>query len=171
MLRGTLLLLLCLGPLGCGYRLLDAPGPADADAAKVEIRFFDNRSDQVGVERLFAAALAEEFSRRGTFEPVLGVGTGPALILQGQVLEVRVTPVAYSSVGLALEERVEVVLDVEMVRRPGLEEVWKNEHLELKTRFLASSDNEVYQNQKEEALRRLASGAAGRIHDELLQSF
>ena len=166
--------LLCLCLAGCGYRLLerpDAPAFAGADFEQVEIRMFENRSDQAGIEGLFAVALAEEFARRGDFEPVAAASGKQALILRGQILEVDVRPVAYSSVGLALEERVVVVLDVEMVRGAGFESVWRNESLELRVRFLASSDNEVYENQKQEALRRIAWGAAGRIHDEFLQSF
>ena len=175
MLRRTFLLtLLCLALAGCGYRLLERPAAgtsAGPGSEQVEIRMFENRSDQAGVEGLFAVALAEEFARRGNFEPVVRAGGEQALILRGRILEVRVNPVAYSSVGLALEARIVVVLDVEMVRGPGFESVWRNGSIELNARFLASSDNEVYENQKQEALRRIAWGAAGRIHDEFLQSF
>ena len=65
----------------------------------------------------------------------------------------------------------QVTLDVAVARGATGNEVWRHEGLHLTERFLASLDPNVYESNKEQALRRLTAEIAGRIHDELFQKF
>jgi hypothetical protein len=154
--------------LACGYRPAGGPGARLAEPARIEVRFFENQSNEVGFERMLAEALVEEFARRGEFSAVYDGSGVTELALRGRVEAVRVAPAAFSSVGLALENRVAVTLRVTLLRAG--EKLWEHRGLEVEERFLSSSDAQVRATNREQALRRLTSELAGRIHDEISQS-
>ena len=167
MSRARPILAASLALLSCGYQLLAAPPGYEAG---IELRMLENRSDEPGFERLLQDALQEEFARRGEIEPRYRAPGGPAaLVLGGVVRDVKVTHAGVSSVGLALEDRVEVVLDISIARGDG-DVVWQREDWSRVERFTSSSDPQVYLTNKIQALRRITSEVAGRVHDELLQS-
>ena len=158
--------------LGCGYRLVGGDGLPAGEPRAIAISIFENRSAEPGFERMIADALSEEFARRGQLRPVWEQQSAPeGFALHGVVREVRVEPSAFSSVGLALENRIEVELEISLVRGPGRELVWRHSPLVLREVFLSSADAQVRHSNREQALRRLASDTAGRIHDELQQTF
>ena len=80
-------------------------------------------------------------------------------------------PAAFSSGALTIEDRLLVTLDVSVQNASTGREVWRHTRLEVRERFQSSPDVQVYQSNKEPALRRLTSEIAGRIHDELFQKF
>lgn len=165
-------LLLFLALLGCGYRPVDPGRVFGPDVRRVGIELFENKSSEPGFERMLGDAFVEEFTRRGVLEPVYGGDARVAdLVLKGVVRELEVTPSAFSSVSLTLEDRLDVTLDVLVVRAATQEEVWRHTGLRLRENFLTSPDAQVYESNKEQALRRLSSKFAGRIHDELFQKF
>ena len=170
--RLALALALSALALGCGYRLAVGGGPAAGEPRSIAVPLFENRSAEPGFERMLADALSEEFARRGELRPVWDERSAPdGWALRGVVRAVRVVPTAFSSVGLALESRVEVELEVSLVRGPDRELVWQHNPLVLEEVFLSSADAQVGHTNREQALRRLASETAGRIHDELSQTF
>jgi hypothetical protein len=167
-----LTLLLAVSACGCGFRPVDASRVFGPGVRRIEIRAFDNESPEPGVERMLADSLVEEFARRGVLTPLYGsTDVKGDLVLQGVLSRVKEIPSAFSSVSLVLEDRLEIELDVSIVRRSTQEEVWKRRGWTLSERFLSSPDPQVYQSNKEQALRRLSSVIAGRIHDELFQQF
>jgi hypothetical protein len=152
---------LCL--LGCGYRALVGP-----PQGRIEIRTFENESAQPGFEQLLVDAFTEEFARRGRLEPVFVAGSTPAEFrIDGVVRDITVEPTSFSSVGLELEGRVTVYLEIRMRRASEL--LW-TERLVVYEQFLSSADAQIRESNKEQALQRLATGVAGRIHDELDRS-
>jgi hypothetical protein len=155
----------------CGYRVpapLQGPG---GEPLRVEVRMFENRSAEPGFEELLAAALAEELMRRGYLEPHYGGAAGPeVLVIDGTIRSAEIRPTSFSSVGLALEYLILVELEVEVLRGGGAERVWRQPRLRERERYLASSDAGVERSNREQALRRIASEVAGRIHDELAQT-
>jgi hypothetical protein len=121
---------------------------------------------------MLGEALAEEFARRGDLRPVWAGGDRAAdLSLRGVVRQVNVRPSAFSSVALELEDRVDVVLDVQLFSGPERALVWRHAELSAGESFLSSADAQVRASNREQALRRLASELAARIHDELTQTF
>ncbi len=154
---------------GCGYRPLGIPPELEGE---IEIRMMQNQSNVPGVEKMMSDAIAEEFLRRGQLEPTFGGSPGdPNLVFRGVVREVTIRHTAFSSVALALEDQVELVVDVSVARRATGEVLWKREQWSELERFTTSADAQVYDSNRRQALRRLASLFAGRIYDEFLQSF
>ena len=74
------------------------------------------------------------------------------------------------SVGLSLENEVELTLDVRVDRAPGGEPVWTANKLVEVERFSASADANVHAAAKQRALLRLSAEVASRIRDELFQT-
>jgi hypothetical protein len=163
-------LLLSLICCGCGYRHWDESRVFGDEVRHIEIRMFENRSSEPGLERMLADALQEEFARRGALRPTWKSGSGE-LVLQGMIRDVQVNAVALSSVGMTLEEQISVRLDVSVLRSSDTEPVYGRRGLQVSERFTPSSDPQVYQTSKEEALRRITAEVAARIHDELFQTF
>jgi hypothetical protein len=135
--------------------------------SEIELRMLENRSDEPGVERLIQAAMHEEFLRRGALEPHYSKADG--LVMRGVVREVILRHTGYSSVGLALEDEIAWVVDLNVAKNG--EVVWQRNDWQQSERFTTSADPGVYRTNKTQALRRMSSELAGRVHDELLQSF
>ena len=165
-LRLAVLLLPLVG-IACGYRPLIAN---ESLGSAIEIRLLDNLSTEPGVEKLVAEALVEEFLRRGSLVPNYAPGSGD-LVLDGRIRRVSAARVAYSSVALALEDQIELVLDVSVLRANTGEVLWARTGWSRAESFTTSADPNVYESNKLQALRRISAGVANRIHDELLQSF
>ena len=168
--RATQTALLTLALLlvsSCGYRPLIAN--AELGSA-IEIRLLENISTEPGVEKLVAEALVEEFLRRGALKPRYQSG-GADLVLEGRIRRVSAGHVAFSSVALALEDEIELVLDVTVLRPSTGEVLWARSGWSRAETFTTSGDPNVYESNKLQALRRISAGVANRIHDELLQSF
>jgi hypothetical protein len=155
----------------CGYRALDGRGAFGPDVKTIELRAFENASREPGLEQLIGDALVEEFGRRAWLEPELaGSHPSPDLVLRGIVRSATVRSTSYSSGALALEERIEVSFDVD-VRRGSGELVYQHPDFRVTEVFLSSADPNVYASNKEQALRRLSSAVAERVHDELFERF
>ena len=154
----------------CGYRFVDEREVFGPEVATIEVRAFGNRSAEPGYERMLADSIGEEFSRRGVLRPLWSEGAGD-LVMDGRIGEVGVFGTAFSSAGIAVEQRVEVLLDAHVRERAGGEEVWRVRRARFSERFLSSPDPQVYESNKEQALRRLSARIAERIHDGLFRGF
>jgi hypothetical protein len=102
---------------------------------------------------------------------VQGQVASPDLVLSGLLHTAEVRSNSYSSGGLALEERVDVRFDVSVRRAASGEVVYRHPDFSVTEVFLSSADPMVYASNKEQALRRIASAIAERVHDELFQRF
>jgi hypothetical protein len=156
----------------CGYRALDGRGAFGDDVKTIELRTFDNESREPGLEQMIGDAMVEEFGRRAWLEPELaGSQVSPDLVLRGVVHSATVRSTSYSSGALALEERIEVRMDVDVRRGGSGELVYQHPDFRMTEVFLSSADPQVYASNKEQALRRLSSAVAERVHDELFERF
>jgi hypothetical protein len=158
--------------LGCGYHFVDHRHPLGAEVDRIEILALENRSAESGLERLLGDALVEEFARRGQFQPVYaGLRDETGVVLSGLISDVSIQPVAFSSVSLALEYEIRLVVNFGLVRGNGGAPLWEAYRIELRERFLESADPGVHATNKEEALQSMAAELAGRVHDVLVQTF
>lgn len=164
--------LLALVVTACGYRPLDGREAFGPDVRTIELVAFENESREPALEEQIGDAMNEEFARRGWLEPELGgKAAGSDLVMNGVVHSANVRANSYSSGGLALEERVEVRFDVSVRRATSGELVYQHPDFRVTEVFLSSADPNVYASNKEQALRRVSSAIAERVHDELFQRF
>ncbi|HEY8120296.1 MAG TPA: LPS assembly lipoprotein LptE [Myxococcota bacterium] len=158
---------LCAWAAACGYapvRYADALG----DAKTVAIVGLRNDTFEPGIEQLVADALSREFMRRGALRLVEDPARAD-VVISGAVEKLAVSRKSFSSIALALEYELRLGLAIRVVRRDGtivpLDATAQTET----ERYVASADVEVERTHREEALRRLASLLAGRIHDALFE--
>jgi hypothetical protein len=157
---------------GCGYHVLGGRGVFGPDVHSIELVAFENETREPGLEQLITEAMNEEFARRGWLDPELqGQSPNPDLIMRGVLHSATVRSSSYSSGALALEESIEVILDVNVRRSQSSEIVWQHPGFRVREVFLSSADPQVYASNKEQALRRVSSEIAQRVHDELFQRF
>lgn len=171
MIRGLLVCSL-LALAGCGYTPVggrDAFGP---DVHSIELVAFDNQTREPGLEQMVADAMLEEFERRGWLEPELqGQVANPDLVMRGTLETALVRSSSYSAGGFALEESIDVTFDVIVKRTTSDEVLYQHPGFRIHEVFLSSADPQVYASNKEQALRRVSSEIAERVHDELFQRF
>jgi hypothetical protein len=165
-------LALALALCGCGYHALGGRGFFGKDVRSIELVAFENQTREPGLEQLIAEAMNEEFARRGWLDPELeGQSRKPDLVMRGVLHTATVRSSSYSAGALALEESIEVTFDVSVRRAESSELVWQHPGFRVREVFLSSADPQVYASNKEQALRRVSSEIAGRVHDELFQRF
>jgi hypothetical protein len=156
----------------CGYKPIDSRAVFGPEVRGIFLQMLENRTSEVGLESTLADAFQEEFARRGLLRPVYDEEDPRAnLVLSGNVVRATVEPTAFSSVALSLEDRIDVTLSVTVQRADTGVTVLDGRELRFSERFLASADPQVYESNKEQALRRGAARAASQLHDELFQQF
>lgn len=162
-----------LAVVGClGYKPIDPRAVFGPEVRGILLQMLENRTSEVGLEATLADAFQEEFARRGLLRPVYDEEDPRAnLVLTGNIVRATVEPTAFSSVALSLEDRIDVILSVTVQRADSGSTVLEGRELRFSERFLASADPQVYESNKEQALRRGAARAASQLHDELFQQF
>jgi hypothetical protein len=91
-------------------------------------------------------------------------------VLTGSVEEVSIHGRAFSSVLLVLEFQLTLDLALQATRRDGSEVPLDEGALRESERYLASGDVEAQRKNREEAVRRVSSLLAGRVHDALAEA-
>ena len=162
------LALVALSVPGCGYQPVRYGGSL-GEVRSVAIRTLENDSFEPGVEFAVSEALRREFLRRGAVR-VTDDPRSADLVLAGRVEHVDVTSSSFSSVLLALEYQLTVDLALAATRRDGSTVPLDETVLRESERFLASADAEAQRKNREEAVRRVASLLAGRVHDALAEA-
>jgi hypothetical protein len=152
---------------GCGYHLVSYRG-ALGDVRRVSIQSLRNDSLAAGYGATVTEALLKEFQRRGALQVV----SDPALAdlsIGGRVLPIQAGARSFSSVVLALEYQVTVRIELDVRRRDGTQVPIDPGALTESEIYVASADAEAALTNRNEALRRVATVIAGRVHDALFE--
>lgn len=152
----------------CGYRFVRhevAPGVH----RRVAFQALRNDSFEPGLDSLVNEALRREFLRRGALR-IVEDPDGADLVIGGSVLPVLSSTRSFSSVNFAIEYEVVLRLRLDVVRPDGEKVLLDPTALTDSELYLASADVEVTRKNREEALRRVATGLAERVHDVLVET-
>ncbi len=163
----TFLALLVAGS-GCGYSLVRYGG-ALGDVRAVAVSTPSNESYEPGIEFVVADALRREILRRRGVRLVNDPEQAD-LVLQGSVLPIEASGVAFSSVSLTIEYQVTLSLRLEAIRAGGEPVAIDPRALQESERYLASADVQAARKNRDEALRRAASVVAERVYDALYET-
>jgi lipopolysaccharide assembly LptE-like protein len=156
----------------CGYHALSGAESLGPNVHSIELKAFENATREPGLETLVGEAMNEEFARRGWLKSgVQGELASPDLVMRGTLRSANYHSSSYSAGALALEESIDIVLDLTVVKADTKEVVWHDGNLHAREVFLSSADPGIFASNKEQALRRLSSEIAERVHDELFQKF
>ena len=151
---------------GCaGYSVVGGAAGL-GDVRRIAVQPLANRSYEPGVERMVTDALVREFQRRGGAVVVRDPAAAD-LVLSGSVRPLVTRSRSFSSVELALEFEIEMIVDLVAKRPDGSVVDIDGSVLRDWELYLASADVEVERKNRDEALRRLSALLATRVHDAL----
>ena len=153
--------------LGCGYKLVDYNAPP-GDLRSISIITLENESYEPGIEFVMADNLRREFLRRGALD-VLEDPSEADMVLSGRIAGIATLSRSFSSVELALESEVVMELALVATRRDGRSIQLEGNLLKESERYLHSADHQATRKNRHEALQRIASVLAGRVHDLLYE--
>ena len=149
----------------CGYqRVRYDRGPEGA--GRVAVETFVNQTNEPGVELVVSEAMRREFLRNDALTLV----SDPAeadLVVRGQVLVVHTRAESLSTVILALEYELTLVLDVAIETRTGDRIEIDPSVLTASDLYLASADLEAGRKNRQEVIHRISQLLAERLHDSL----
>lgn len=156
-----------LASAGCGYKAVGYRAGFDG-IRTIAIETPSNGSYVPGVEYVVADALRREFLRRGAVR-VIEAPASADLILGGSVSKVISSGRSFSSVAFTLEFQLEMVLDLEARTPDGKSRPISSRSLREAEFYLSSADVEATRKNRDEAIRRVASVLAQRVHDSLFE--
>jgi hypothetical protein len=158
-----------LAGLGCGYKFIDYSEPI-ANLGSVAIQTFKNESYEPGVEFVVADALRREFLRRGAVV-LVDDAIDADLVVSGVVEPIVTRARSFSSIALALEWEATLQLAVYAERSDGTRTRLDGDATLATERYLASADIEVTRQNRDEAIRTMASNLAAHVHDMLYELY
>lgn len=161
------ILVVAVTSLACGYQLVRYRG-ALGDARTVALEGLRNATLEPGVDALLSEAIHREFLRRGALR-LVDEPSQADLVIRGTVERLESRSVSFSSIQFALEYELTLGVALEVERRDGSPVPLDATSLAETELYLASADVEAARKNRQEALRRLASLLAGRVHDALFE--
>jgi hypothetical protein len=161
-----LLCLLAVSACGYGWVRYDTD-PLSQE--RVVLDLLVNESFEPGVEFLVNDAFRREFMRRGALR-LVDERDAADLVISGEVLPVSAQARSFSSVNFALEYEITLRLSLHVQRRGGEAVALDSTTLSASELYLASADVEAARKNRKEALRRVASLIAARVHDALIET-
>jgi hypothetical protein len=164
----AILLALLVAAPGCGYSFVGY-GKGFDDIRTIAILTPANDSFFPGAEYVVADALRHEFLRRGAVRVVNDPGAAD-LVLGGSVESVRTSGRSFSSVVFTLEYELIVELDLEAWNRDGSKRPIGPDAMRESEYYLASADVEAMRKNRDEAMRRVATLLAQRVHENLFEA-
>jgi hypothetical protein len=136
----------------------------------VAIQTFKNESYEPGVEFVVADALRREFLRRGAVV-LVDDAIDADLVVSGVVEPIVTRARSFSSIALALEWEATLQLAVYAERSDGTRTRLDGDATLATERYLASADIEVTRQNRDEAIRTMASNLAAHVHDMLYELY
>jgi hypothetical protein len=160
---------LALRATGCfaGYQIVRYEN-ALGDVRTVAIEGVANESFEPGVDAIVSDALVGEFLRRGALE-LIDDDQVADLVIEGAVEDVQIQGRTFSSIQFSLEYAVTLRLRLDVKRRDGTKVDIDDRSLQESELYFASADIEVMRKNRVEAMRRVATILAGRLHDSLFE--
>ncbi len=157
---------------GCGYRSLVGPGASPTDASaegepiRVAVQSLRSESAEPWLDRLVGDALRREFDLRGGFRLVENPAKAD-FVLGGRIQPLSIVSNSFSSFVVAVEYRITLSLDLEVLKRGGDVVRLGSSGLTESDVYLANPDIEITRTNRQEALRHLSDLIAARAADSL----
>lgn len=158
--------LLLVSLWGCGYKPLGA-APADPQLQRtLAVPLFANRSTEVGLEAIFATAVINAFAQTGAVKVVPG-DKDADLVLEGKVVSLDNTSVAFDSVTRSSVRRVSLRVDMLLRQKKGDKVLWKDTMI-LQEDYVVDPNYHLGEATRTEGLQRAAVTLARRVLDKVL---
>lgn len=166
--RRELLLVLLAAVAGCGYQLSGHAGPAPANLRQISVPMFSNTTAVPGLERLFTAAVREQFLRDGRVR--VATDAGASALLRGEVRRYQLQVLATDRPDFAVEYRIESEVHITVEDRQQAQ-IMLDQPIRFNTEYVESERVVPSDIARERALQAMAREAAGHIVSLVLDRF
>jgi len=163
-LKNTLLLILLLTLVGCGYHIAGKGGKMPGGLASLNIPVFANAAQKTNIEAILTNAFVEEMVT------TVKVGKDGEGTMQGVIRSYNLSAVSYSKSDVNQEYRLTVVLSVTLLKNGAI--IWKDDNISDYEDFAVDTANVTATKEAEEAaLKKLAKDTARIVKERLLENF
>ena len=169
-IKWIIYVLLLFSCLGCGYHFSPGGENIDAGIRKVFIGEFSNSTSEANVENYLRNAFFSRFKRGNRFTPVADRNQADAF-LTGRIRNITMSHLAYSSSGMAKEDRVFMILEVVFKRSDNGEVIWINEGLSGREAYKVEIDTAITAANKRNAIRKLSVDMADKAYRNIVSGF
>lgn len=152
---------------GCGYRFAGEGFGPSLEIQSIAIPTFANGTYEAGIETTVTNALLAELIKDRRLR-VVGEDEADG-IMEGTVTSFTTSSVAYDRVGLVLEYRAWVTLDVAVKRHKRGEVLWSRRGLTESEVYKVSPEVRLTEAEKERAIQEIAEELARRIRRMLFE--
>ncbi len=166
-----LVVLLVVSQFGCGYALVGRGSNIPEDIQDIVLRPLENATTRVELEQFLSQAISEELVTRQRFRLITDESAADA-ILEGSVLNFRVTPVTFDDEGRG--EEYEITITAKMSFRRTDEDktvLWANERYIFKENYELEASEASFFDRENLAIEQSASRFAETVITDLLEGF
>ena len=167
--KRLLLLLLCLVLLGgCGYHLAGKETHSPPGVRSIAIPTLKNQTLEPGIETHFTQAFLRQFilDRRVNVVDRKEADS----ILEGTIKSFYLLSTSYDKSGFATEFQTVVVMDIALKRRNG-EILWKEKDLLERAWYRTSPSAIASEDNKQNAIQKVAESVAERVRNRFFYNF
>jgi len=154
---------------GCGYRVVGIGGQLPGGVTRVEVPVFENRTTRTDIGR----TLTEDYIRR-----LLGQGKVRVVqsaeaeaVIHGVVTGYKREPVSFDSKQTPLENRLTVVMDVELTRREGNKLLFSEKNVTVRYDYPVRTDLQANDKLEDEALATVSDQMSQKLVTLMLEGF
>ncbi len=164
----TVVCLLVLSLLGCGYHFAGTGGQAPGDIKSIAIDVLQNNTAEIGLESVFTNAILNEFIRwkRLPIKPRKEADG----VLGGSIAEIKIREVSHVDSDKTLTSRVTITLKLVLKRVETEEVLWKKNfsYYEEYVETGSALDTTLLRRQ---ATNKIAEYLAEKIHIDMFEEF
>ncbi len=154
---------------GCGYGFRGTVSYLPKDIKTVAVPYLENDTAEAGLETTITEAIIREFNRSKLLR-LADVGEAD-VVLRGKIKAVSTRAVSFQDARTALQRRVIVNCDIELVRRDNRKLIWRGRGISAGEDYDVDTDNQVTEDNREQALEDVAKNLALKIHDGIFENF
>jgi TolB-like protein len=167
--RTALLVVMCVGFVGCGYGLVGKTSVLPEHVRVIVVVPFENRTQRPEIEQRVTESVAREMSRRGQYEVVTDRAIADAM-LEGAIIGYRTVPVQFSASGLATRVEASVTLQATLRDLANEEILWNQSGLTYRSQFDIPEGEEFF-DRETLAIEVIAREAGQGVVTSILEGF
>ncbi len=170
MRRLSLLAIVALAALGCGYALVGRASNLPADVETVFVRPLENRTARSQIEQLLTQAIADELVTRHRLRVASSAAEADAQ-LGGAVTAFGVTPVTFDEDGRATEYEISIAAEMAFTRVATDEVIWSRDHYQFRQNYPVEVSETEFFDRENLAIAEVAEKFAETLVTDLLEGF
>lgn len=171
LLLRTAALALLLLQLGCGYALVGRGSNIPEDVRSMVLRPLENETPRSELEQFLTQAIAQELLARQRFQLIDDEEDADA-VLQGTVLNFRVTPVTFDDEGRGQEYEITIIARMSFTRTDEDETVlWANERYMFRENYELEISEGSFFDRENLAIEQSSTRFAETVVTDLLEGF